>query len=231
MNINEMLEEYLQQRKAQAFSDFRRLTNPNPLMENLLLALESIDEELVQQNFFTELVENCQNNWTNEEEGFNPEEKIQVLLFEYDYYFTKNPLALAYGLIGKDFKIKIKPYRYGYNYEFASSLEANNGLTLTTFSPLAALGDEIPEAYASYDFFEDEGFTPLIDAYKFTTYLIAHRAVRAFVKTNAFKRLSRETILHVMIGEHDTWETQPIYFDCADPNWITKAIELQGEGV
>lgn len=193
--------------------------------------LKKMNQKEIQQSFVYELKKNCKEYWTNVDEGFNPNEKVRVLLFEYDDYKRVDPEAMAYGIVGENFKIKTKPYDFGYDYDFMSSIESNYGITLTTLSPLAKIGDDIPKEYENVDFYEEEGYTPLRDSYLYTTYLILHDAIKDFTKSEEFRLLSREKILHFMIGEHDCSNEQPIYYDYKDTKSIKKAIEDQGEPI
>jgi hypothetical protein len=229
MNINEEIKSYLKQRADEAVNDFLKIDNPHPLFIEIFSELEQINRKNVQQGFVEELKRNCKEYWTNEEEGFNPEEKVQVLLFEYDDYTISDPEALAYGIMGKGFKIKSIPYEFGNDYEFVSSIEANYGITLTTFSPLAKLGDNTPPEYEDYDFYDEEGYIELKYAYVFSTYLILHEAIGEFVMSDEFKLLSTEKILHFMIGEHDCSNEQSIYYAYNNVKDINKAIKEQGE--
>ena len=231
MDVNKEIKQYLTKRREEAMADFLKTENPHPLFVEIFAALGAINQAAVQQAFLDELKENCQAHWTDVEQGFNPDEKVRVLLFEYDYFLSVDPEAMAYGIVGADFKIKTSPYKFGYNYDFVSSIEANNGITLTTLSPLSKLGDDTPPEYQDVDFYEEAGFIALRDSYLYTTYLILHEAIKDFVRSEEFKLLSREEILHFMIGEHDCGNEQPIYYDCADAKLMDQAIEAQGESI
>lgn len=231
MDVNKEIKKYLTQRKKEAIEGFLKLESPHPLFTKIFSELKKINPKKIQQSFLYELKKNCKEYWTNIDEGFNPDEKVRVLLFEYDDYKRVDPEAFAYGIIGENFKIKTKPYDFGYDYDFVSSIESTYGITLSTLSPLAKIGDGIPKEYKSVDFYEEEGYSSLRDSYLYTTYLILHDAIKDFTKSEEFRSLSREKILHFMIGEHDCSNEQPIYYDYENTKSIKKAIEEQGEPI
>lgn len=229
MDINKEIRNYLTKRREAAINTFLKVNNPHPLLMEIFSELREIDEKAVQNTFADELRKNCKEYWTAAEEGFNPEEKVQVLLFEYYYPHGTDPEAWAYGIMGNDFRISLIPYNYSSNDDFVSSIVSNYGVTLTTLSPLAKLGDDISPQYKDYDFVQEDGYLDLFDAFIFTTYLIFHDAFIEFVNSEEFKLLSREKILHVLIGEHDAWPSQPIYYVYNNIEEIKKAIKEQGD--
>lgn len=229
MDINKEIRNYLTKRRESAINAFLKVNNPHPLLMEIFSELREIDEKAVQNTFTDELKKNCKEYWTAAEEGFNPEEKMQVLLFEYYYPHGINPEAWAYGIMGDGFRIAPIPYDFGNDYDFISNMYASNGVTLMTFSPLVKLGDEIPPQYKDHDFYQEEGYDDLVDAFVFTTYLIFHDAFIEFVNSEEFKLVSREKILHVLIGEHDVGSHQPVYYVYDNIEEIKKAIKEQGD--
>ena len=229
MNINQEIRQHLEKRKAESIADFLQIKNVHPLFVEIFSELKHINHEEVKKQFTDELITNCRDYWMSDEDGYDPNEKVKVLLFEYDNYRAKDAMAMAYGIVGEGFRIELMSYDFGYDYDFTSSMESNYGVTLTTLSPLAKLGDDIPKEYEKVDFYGEKGFRDLNDAYLYTTYLILHDAISDFVKNESFQALSKEPILHIMIGEHDCGNEQPLWYFYENEDVLKKAIEEQGE--
>jgi hypothetical protein len=207
--INNEIRNYLVKNKDFAIQKLKNnLATLHPLIVEVFEDLNKLDLQAIQNQYLQELIDHCENNWTNPKNGYNQHISIQVMFFEYDYFYTNSPQADAYGSIGEGFRVEFQPYHYGYKHHFVSGIEASKGVTLTSFSPLAKIGDNIPVEYADEDFFNE---TDIISAYRFTTYLLFHDAIAEFVQTPSFKKLNCAPILHIHIGEHDM-DSQPIYY-------------------
>lgn len=207
MYINAAILTYLTNRQNKALTEFK---SEQPVFNRLFDALETIDTSQVKQQFYDELVTNCQNHWVK------PDGLIRGIFFEYDYIFRQNESAAAYGVIFGDFKAQAEPYDFGNFTEFADQFYALPGVTLSICNPLSALDwQQFKPDVTSSDVYQSpsdfQGYTELIDAYIFTAFICLHHALAGFTQTPTFKSLNRRSPFYFLIDEHDMGDSYPVY--------------------
>jgi hypothetical protein len=230
MDINNEIKKQLNKQLNKSIKRFKAFKHPHILFTEIFAELDKIDKEAAKKTIMDELEHNCINSWTNPEEGVNPNEQVEVFLFEYDDPCALN--AAAYGIVGgKGFKIKSVPYYYGGNYDFVSGLDATYGINLTDIlSPLYKIDNFSVVNNEKVPFYEKKGYTELVNAFLNTAYLILHDALSEFVKGETFKKINRPPIFKILIGEHDC-AAQPIYFVYDNEKDILAEIKAQGESI
>ncbi|WP_428657284.1 hypothetical protein [Runella sp.] len=200
------------------------ITSEEKILENISIEwiaeiyknAKLINRHTEADRIFSEILTNCNEWWINETKNINPEEKLYCIFFEYDYIYSENLDAVAYGINIGDFrKLQLEPYDIGLSYDFASGFYACPGFTIKTFSPLSNLGIDIWE-----ETLLENGlpiaYTPeweaIVKYYKNITYSIVHNALELFVKTDAFQKINKHDSFQLLIQEHDMGESQPVYF-------------------
>jgi hypothetical protein len=226
MEINNEVKKQLEKQINQSIDDFKAIEFPHILFTEIFSELDKIDKEAARQDFIEQLEHYCSTDWTNPDEGMNPDEKLDALLFEYDDP-CGGAFSAAYGIVGSGFKVKSVPYLCGSDYGFASGMDATYGVRLKPLSPLDKVhGKE----YEGVEFWEEDGYFELLGAFVNTTCLILHEAVSVFVKGETFKKMNITKIFKIVICEHDS-DVQPIYFVYENEADILAEIKAQGESI
>lgn len=193
MTINEAIYTYLSNRRSTALAEFEP---DSPLSEQLFASINSISIEEVKQQFYKEILSNCEDEWVLYVD------LIDGLLFEYDYAFRENEQADAYGIIYEGFRMQAEPYNIGSNYNFGAGFACVPGITLRLMNPLTAFTEAGMPVM--------NGYAALKDSYFFTAFLALHLALTDFVQTEAFAGLKHKLPFHFLIQEHDSGVSYPV---------------------
>jgi predicted DNA-binding WGR domain protein len=211
---NDKISNYLNVQLESYRSKLKALTTIKPLFAEILKKLEQFDFE----NYKKSVEETIENNliewWTNPSKGINPNEVVSSILFEYDYYLTKDVEAHAYGIVSwENFRLHTKSFDMGYDYDFAEGFEASPGIKLNFFDNLEIFNDwdNLPDDVDGNELYYMEGYQELLKTYLFSGLTCLHEAFKTLDKKGIFKRIKTKKGFMFMIGEHDSGEVFPIY--------------------
>ena len=210
---NSLIGSGLKSKRDEFVTAFKSVDNTNALFNELFAELESFDFGRFKRELTEEIQTNLKEWWTNPAKGIVASEKLQAIVFEYDYYiFVADPEAMSYGIINwQDFQPQTEELSMGYEYEFSTEFEAAPGLTLKYFSPLEKLATEnLPEELKSADIYYEAGYDELIGAYTYSGLVAIHEVFVALEKQGAFKSLNTEKGFMMLIGEHDSGGVHPV---------------------
>jgi predicted DNA-binding WGR domain protein len=163
----------------------------------------------------TELEENVI-VWTDIEKGFDPDEIISSILFEYDYFLEEAPEAASYGIVSWEaFKTHTRSFDMGYDYDFSSSIEASPGITLNFFGTIKKFSyhfeAELPEGIEHDSLFYMNGYSEIVNICKLTGFIALHQVLAKLTAKGTFDKIKMKKGFMFMIGEHDMGEVFPLF--------------------
>lgn len=232
MKINDEILKELESSKIHYEKVINNNKKIDPVIFKLFKSIQEIEEDKLEATYLKQLTDSCRNDWLAQEPA-DDNEKIDALLFEYDcfhdYIFLEHSHALAYGVISEHIKVKTVPYELGFDYDFSSNIETSDGIDLPSLNSIS--NQKIKEqgiVFKSSMTALDE-FHHLINFYLNQQFIIIHKAIKEFVKTDEFGKLNKANIIQFLIVEHDYGIETPLYCFSEDESHIQKAIKLQGE--
>lgn len=200
-NINSEIRAYLDNQRSMAYNVFKASV---PLTNQAKIQFDSLNLEVLSQQFYRELIINCKEYW------LEAIELIDGVVFEYDPIHKEDQEADAYGILFNGhsvFKIQPDSYYLGFGISFATLFEAAPGITLTMLNSL------IPYMTYTFDKIDKlDKFEELMKAYTFTVYLALHDALVVFTKTDEYSQMNKHFPFHFLIGRHEH-PSQPVYVD------------------
>ncbi|RXK58967.1 hypothetical protein ESA94_16415 [Lacibacter luteus] len=164
--------------------------------QNHLLQLEKLleyDFESYKEIVKNEIRGNLKSYWTNHENGINPEQKLDAILFEHYVPDSVNLKAVAYGIIdwSKEAVDNIE-IDMGHGYDFAEGFEQVEGLTLDFFNPYV-------------NFYESDENLQLAHCYRLKGTIAIHEAFYELNQTNEFDCINKNDDFYFLLGEHDSF--------------------------
>jgi len=211
---NQAIYEFLSHKLITHQSAFTNTQGIPVIFKNLYDQLRNTNLEAYEHKIYTELKTNCRHWWTNKKEGINNAEGLDAILFEHDWYlFIKDLEANAYGIIDwKDSGTYSAHFDMGFEYDFAQNFESHPGITLTLYNELQVLDPSLlPSEMLEKDIHEYPGYQDLVSLYTFTNYITVHKALRRFVETPEFKKISRNPQFLFIIQQHDGFYSTPVW--------------------
>ncbi len=169
--------------------------------ENVFNALMSYNFCRYKRNLKREISKKVKKNWINPKKGINPEEKLDAILFEYDFPQVKNQEAELYGIInwGKKITESIK-VEMGYSYDFASGLEQVHGIKIHFFNPFVK--NKLGKSYYENGMLITDD-KELVKCFQLKGALSIHQVFLELNNENTFDIINKNKGFHFLFGEHD----------------------------
>lgn len=192
MLTNEEIKEQLNIELDRAILEFKELNKTG----NLTSGFESFlnfNFDSYKENLKSEIKTNLKSYWTNVDNGINPDEKLDAILFEHYIPDSIDLEANAYGIIDWEEKnIEYVEVDMGFGYDFAEEFEQIEGITLSFFDPYVA-SCEIDET------------EELSNCYRLKGMITIHEVFYELHQENTFDCLNKKEEFYILVGEHDSY--------------------------
>ncbi|WP_298758301.1 hypothetical protein [uncultured Psychroserpens sp.] len=170
----------------------------SPLHESLQSGydnLMSYDFDSYKANLEKEIKTNLTSVWTNVENGINPEQKLDAILFEYYIPNELNLEAISYGIIDwEERDVNHVDVDMGFSYDFADGLEQEEGIALDFFNPYVEIINN--ESIDDYK---------LAHCYRLKGLIAIHEVFFNLYKQNTFEKINTNNEFYFLVGEHDSY--------------------------
>ena len=175
-----------------AISEFKSSPN-NEKLQIGFDKLFSIDFESYKVQLKEEIKRKLSSVWINIENGINPEQKLDAILFEHFTPDQFNLEALSYGIIDWQKKdLNHIDVDMGCDFDFADGLEQGDGITLDFFN--------------SYlDYYETDEKCDLAHCYRLKGLIAIHESFSELHKEGIFDCLNKNEEFYFLVGEHDSF--------------------------
>lgn len=192
MLSNTVIKEQLNTELDKAISDFEvGATNQN-LVSGFKKLLD-FKFEAYKENLKSEVKTNLRLYWTNPENGLNPTQQLDAILFEHYIPDTINLKAVAYGIIDwKDKEVDHVDVDMGYEIDFATNFEQIEGITLDFFNPYL-------------DSFDHDENSDLAHCYRLKGLIAIHEVFYELYQENEFDGINKNDEFYLLVGEHDSF--------------------------
>lgn len=192
MLTNKEIKEQLNIELDRAISEFKKLDKN----ENLTLGFENLlnfNFDSYKESLKKEIKTKIKSYWTNIENGINPEEKLDAILFEHYVPDSINLEANAYGIIDwEDKKVENIDVDMGFGYDFAEEFEQIEGITLNFFNPYV-------------DSYEIDETCELAHCYRLKGIIAIHETFYELHQEKEFDCINKNDDFYFLVGEHDSF--------------------------
>ena len=192
MLTNEEIKEQLNIELDRAILEFKELNKTG----NLTSGFESFlnfNFDSYKENLKSEIKTNLKSYWTNVDNGINPDEKLDAILFEHYIPDSIDLEENAYGIIDWEEKnVEYVEVDMGFGYDFAEEFEQIEGITLSFFDPYV-------------DSCEIDETEELSNCYRLKGMITIHEVFYELHQENTFDCLNKKEEFYILVGEHDSY--------------------------